>query len=142
MYSKTKYLLSFLCILCHNDVTFNKTLSLSMSPTKNIIPLYFAYLRHKRNNVNTYFHRFENQGRHTVHSHVLVWMKQLKNIALERIKATAPFDNTLLSHLVRNFFFTHNISSYVVFRISGKRFISRKYITFTDLLFVCYKIYS
>ena len=75
-----------------------------MSPTKNIIPLYFAYLRHKRNNVNTYFHRFENQGRHTVHSHVLVWMKQLKNIALERIKATVPFDNTPLAHLVRHFF--------------------------------------
>ena len=127
MYSKTEYLLSFLCILPDTDVTFNKTLSITLSLIKNIIPPFFPYFRHKRNNINTCFHRFENQGRHTVHSHVLVWIKQLKNIVLERIKATVPLDNTTLAHLVRNFFSARNIPSYAVFRTSEKRFLSGKY---------------
>ena len=98
-----------------------------LCPLSNIIPPFFPYFRHKINNINTYFHRFENQGRHTVHSHVLVWIKQLKNIVLECIKATVPLDNTPLAHLVRNFFSACNIPSYAVFRTSEKRFLSGKY---------------
>ena len=51
-----------------------------------------CHFRHKRNNINTHFDRFKNQGRHTVHSHVLVWIKQLQKISQERIEATVPLD--------------------------------------------------
>ena len=60
-----------------------------------------CHFGHKRNNINRYFHRPKSQGRHMVHSHVLVWIKALANISLECIKAIVPLDNIVLAHLVR-----------------------------------------
>ena len=64
-----------------------------------------------------YFHKFENRGRHTVHSHVLVWIEELENILLERIKATVPLENTALAHLLINLLSKNNIPFYTISRI-------------------------
>ena len=45
-------------------------------------------------NVNISFHQFENQGRHTVHMHLLVWLQTLGSINLGRIRAAVPNDDS------------------------------------------------
>ena len=47
------------------------------------------------------FQHFENQDRHTVHIHMLVWLNKIQNIDLDHIRATVPKDNTFLAYLVR-----------------------------------------
>lgn len=42
-------------------------------------------------NVETYFYRFEFQGRGTVHMHLLVWLKDIRRIRAELIQATIPW---------------------------------------------------
>ena len=44
-------------------------------------------------NVQTYFYRFEFQGRGTVHMHMLVWLKDLSKIQLPRVRADIPAEN-------------------------------------------------
>ena len=59
------------------------------------------YSRKNTSNVNISFHRFENQGRHTVHMHLLVWLQNLGSINLDRVRATVPNDDSQLAYLVR-----------------------------------------
>ena len=61
----------------------------------------------KRRNLNVYFHRFEKQGGHTVHTHMLVWVKEIERINLNQIKASIPNDHSLLVYLVRMFLISH-----------------------------------
>ena len=56
--------------------------------------------RRNRSNVQLLFQRFENQGRHTVHTHMLVWLKEVTNIDVDHIRASVPKDNTFLAYLV------------------------------------------
>ncbi|KAJ7359040.1 hypothetical protein OS493_019947 [Desmophyllum pertusum] len=42
-------------------------------------------------NVETFFYRFEFQGRGTVHMHLLVWLKDMTRIRAELIQATIPW---------------------------------------------------
>ena len=56
--------------------------------------------RHMRSNVTLLFNRFENQDRHTVHTHLLVWLKEAANIDIHHIRASIPKDNTFLAYLV------------------------------------------
>ena len=58
-------------------------------------------------NVNVSFHRFENQGRHTVHMYLLAWLKHLGSINLDRIGATAPNDDSQLAYLVRTVYHSY-----------------------------------
>ena len=60
----------------------------------------FLFHRCKRTNVNIYLHRFENQGRHTGHTNMLVWIKEIPRMNLARFKATIPQDHSLMSYLV------------------------------------------
>ena len=73
----------------------------------NTILTYIQYnlcvIRGKRRNVNVYFHRYENPGRHTVHTHMLVWVKNLEYINKNQFKASIPNDHSLLACLVRIF---------------------------------------
>ena len=67
--------------------------------------------RNNRSNVSLVFHQFENQGRHTVHTHILVWLKNVANIDVDHIRASIPKDDTFLACLVRcilHFFSTPN----------------------------------
>ena len=45
------------------------------------------------NNIQTYFYRFEFQGRGTVHIHLLVWLKDIKRIRLNLLGADIPLSN-------------------------------------------------
>ena len=56
--------------------------------------------RHNRSNVELLFQRFENQDRHTVHTHLLVWLKEVANIDVDHIRVSIPKDNTFLVYLV------------------------------------------
>jgi hypothetical protein len=53
-------------------------------------------------NIQTYFYRFEFQGRGTVHVHLLVWLKDLKRIRLNLLRADIPWHHPDLSFLVSN----------------------------------------
>ena len=57
-----------------------------------------------KSNVNIFFHRFENQGRHTVHMHLLVWLENLGSINPDRLRATIPDDDSQLVYLIRIFY--------------------------------------
>lgn len=50
------------------------------------------------NNVNTYFYRFEFQDRGTVHLHMLVWLKNPKEIKINALRADIPWDNPELAY--------------------------------------------
>ena len=52
-------------------------------------------------NVNVSFQRFENQGRKTIHMHMLVWLKSIGNLNVSNIRATIPTDHTYLAYFVR-----------------------------------------
>ena len=56
--------------------------------------------RRNRSNVQLLFQQFKNQGRHTVHTHMLVWLKEVTNIDVDHIRASVPKDNTFLAYLV------------------------------------------
>ena len=59
--------------------------------------------RHRLNSKVTFtllFNRFENQDRHTVHTHLLVWLKEAANIYVDHIRASIPKNNTFLTYLV------------------------------------------
>ena len=56
--------------------------------------------RHNRSNVELLFQWFENQDRHTVHTHLLVWLKEVANIDVDLIRVSIPKDNTFLAYLV------------------------------------------
>ena len=51
-------------------------------------------------NVQTYFYRFEFQGRGTVHVHLLVWLKDIKRIRLKLLRADIPWADPQLSYEV------------------------------------------
>ena len=53
-------------------------------------------------NVQTYFYRFEFQGRITVHVHLLVWLKDLKRIRLNLLRADIPWSHEDISFQVSN----------------------------------------
>ena len=55
-----------------------------------------------RNNVNTYFYRFEFQGRGTVHLHLLVWLKNMKQIQHSFIRADVPWEDLGIAFDVQN----------------------------------------
>ena len=98
-------------------MTYIQSYCITLSETKrNFFALILATLD-KRNNINSYFYRFENQGRHTVDLHALFSIKLLQNIALERIKATVPLDNTVLAHLARCNLSKYYISFSAIFTI-------------------------
>ena len=98
-------------------VTCNETHCISFSEMKKPNSSNSCHFRHERNNFNIYFHRFKNQSRHTVHSHVLVWIKELQNIALECVKATVPLDKTALANLLRYLVSINYIPFSLVFNI-------------------------
>ena len=62
------------------------------------------YYRKDNPNANVSFHRFENQGCHTVHIHMLVWLKSVKQVDMDRIRASIPSDVSYVAYLVRLFF--------------------------------------
>ena len=53
----------------------------------------------KEKNVLTYFYRLEFQGRGTLHLHLLVWLKELKSIQFQRIRADIPKHDHYLGFL-------------------------------------------
>ena len=53
-------------------------------------------------NILTYFYRFEFQNRGTVHVHLLVWLKDIKRIRLNLVRADIPWCNGDLSFDVSN----------------------------------------
>ena len=84
----------------------------NISLTDNIFILnYNSVLRKPGSNVNVSFHRFENQGRHSVHMHMLFWLKSLINVNVSNLRATIPDDHTYLAYLVRLIFIFQNIYS-------------------------------
>ena len=58
----------------------------------------------KTSNINVAFHRLENQDCHTVHMHMLIWLKNLGTVNLNHLRATRPNDHTYLSYLVKIIF--------------------------------------
>ena len=50
--------------------------------------------------MDIYFHRVDNQGRHTVHTHMLVWVKEIPRMDLAKFKVSIPQDDSLMSYLV------------------------------------------
>ena len=61
----------------------------------------FSYQNKKgRSNINTYFYRFEFQKRGTVHVHLLVWLKNMKKIQHQLIRADIPWEDPKLAFLV------------------------------------------
>ena len=48
-------------------------------------------------NVNTYFYRFEFQGRGTVHVHLIVWLKDLSKIRLKLVRSDIPWNDKNLA---------------------------------------------
>ena len=57
-------------------------------------------IRCKRRNVNVCFQRFEDQDRHAIHTHILVWIQSLGRINYNQFKASIPKDHSLLAYLV------------------------------------------
>ena len=51
-------------------------------------------------NIQTYFYRFEFQSRGTVHVHLLVWLKDIKRIRLNLIRADIPWADPELSYQI------------------------------------------
>ncbi|KAJ7359032.1 hypothetical protein OS493_019939 [Desmophyllum pertusum] len=51
-------------------------------------------------NINTAFYRFEFQQRGTVHLHMLVFLKEMRHIRLNTIRADVPWSEPELAHLV------------------------------------------
>lgn len=51
-------------------------------------------------NVQTYFYRFEFQQRGTVHLHMLVWFKELKDLKPNLIRADIPWNDLNLAYEV------------------------------------------
>ena len=61
----------------------------------------FSYENKKaRSNINTYFYRFEFQQQGTVLVHLLVWLKNLKMIQHNLIRADIPWEDPNLAFLV------------------------------------------
>ena len=60
--------------------------------------------RYNTSNDSVLFYRFENQGRHTVHIHMLACFRKIGNINIDYIRVTIPKDNTFLAYLVRFIF--------------------------------------
>ena len=50
--------------------------------------------------MDIYFHGVDNQGRHTVHTHMLVWVKEIPRMDLAKFKVSIPQDDSLMSYLV------------------------------------------
>ena len=59
--------------------------------------LQFNDFRNKRSNVSVVFHIFENQGCHAVHTHLLIWVKSLARVKLDRFKEHISKDHVLSS---------------------------------------------
>ena len=58
----------------------------------------FSYGNRKgRSNVNTYFYHLEFQQRGTAHVHLLVWLKDVKKIQHNLIRADIPWENPNLA---------------------------------------------
>lgn len=53
-------------------------------------------------NIQTYFYRFEFQGRGTVHVHLLVWLKDIKRIRLNLLRADIPWSDPDFAFEVSN----------------------------------------
>ena len=61
----------------------------------------FSYDNQKgRSNINTYY-RFEFQKRGTVHLHLLVWLKNIKKIQHQLVRADIPYEDVDVAFLVR-----------------------------------------
>ena len=73
--------------------------------SKNFNCILIVCFRNKQNNSVNVYHRFETQGRHTVHILFLVWINSFKNITLERVKTHVPNDHSRLAYLVINVYF-------------------------------------
>ena len=56
-----------------------------------------------KQNVKTYFYRFEFQKRGTIHLHLLVWLDNVKYIQYERLQADLPNDNAPLLFYVEKY---------------------------------------
>lgn len=64
---------------------------------------FFSYQRlPSRKNILNYFYRFEFQARGTVHIHMLIWLKSIKHIPLDNIRADIPFADQDQAFLVYN----------------------------------------
>ena len=82
---------------------WQNNISYLINTTMTYIQYKPCVIRGKRRNVNVYFHHNENQGRHTVHTHMLVWVKNLEYVNMNQFKASIPNDHNLLAYLVRIF---------------------------------------
>ena len=89
----------FLCFKLLNSVTLI-TLTPYDDAVFDIVNCFF-FCRKPGSNVNVSFQRFENQGRKTIHMHMLVWLKSIGNLNISNIRATIPTDHTYLAYLVR-----------------------------------------
>ena len=89
----------FLCFKLLNSVTLI-TLTPYDHAVFDIVHCFF-FCRKPGSNVNVSFQRFENQGRKTIHMHMLVWLKSIGNLNISNIRATIPTDHTYLAYLVR-----------------------------------------
>ena len=66
--------------------------------------------RQDRNNVLTYFYRYEFQERGTLHVHLLVWLRDLSSMQYPRIKADVPPTSSYLYPYVTRFQKSHKSS--------------------------------
>ena len=66
------------------------------------------YFKKDNPNANVSFHWFENQEHPIVHMHMLVWLKSLKQVNMNRIRASIPSDDSYVEYLVRLFFMLRN----------------------------------
>ena len=57
--------------------------------------------QHSQTSIDTYFYRFEFQSRGTVHMHLLVWLKSIRDIQYDRIRADFPPPGTPLHTYVQ-----------------------------------------
>ena len=89
----------FLCFKLLNSVTLI-TLTPYDHAVFDIVNCFF-FCRKPGSNVNVSFQHFENQGRKTIHMHMLVWLKSIGNLNISNIRATIPTDHTYLAYLVR-----------------------------------------
>lgn len=102
--------------------------------------------RKNASNLHVSFYRFENQGLHTVHIHLLVWLENLAVINLDRVRASNPDDYSKLAYLVRTQYYSLHLNK----KISPKMILilSSKFESdiFTILAFsscrICNTIYS
>ena len=72
-----------------------------------------SFYRKKTLNIIVSFQRFENQDRHTIHLHMLLWLENFASVNSNHKRASIPTNHRYLGYLVRLiWFFTTTNTNY------------------------------